>query len=63
YVAVARGGKYQGTPLDTQTPYLKTLLGFLGMTDVTFIYAEGFAMGPDAAALALSSARETIAAL
>lgn len=63
YVAVARGGKYQGTPLDTQTPFLKTLLGFLGMTDVTFIYAEGFAMGPDAAALALSSAREAIAAL
>jgi len=63
YIAVARGGKYLGTPIDTQTTYLKTMLGFLGMTDVTFIYAEGFAMGPDAAALALSSARESIAAL
>jgi FMN-dependent NADH-azoreductase len=63
YLAVARGGKYVGTPMDTQTTYLKTFLGFLGMTDVTFIYAEGFAMGPEAAALALSGARETIAAL
>ena len=63
YIAVARGGKYVGTPMDTQTTYLKTFLGFLGMTDVTFIYAEGFAMGPDAAALALSGAREQIAAL
>lgn len=63
YIVAARGGKYTGTPMDVQTPYLKTFLGFLGMTDVTFVYAEGFAMGPDAAALALSSAREAIAAL
>jgi FMN-dependent NADH-azoreductase len=63
YVVAARGGKYQGTPNDTQTPYLKTFLGFLGMTDITFIHAEGLAMGPDAAASALSNAREAIAAL
>lgn len=63
YITVARGGKYLGTPLDTQTTYLKTMLGFLGMTDVTFIYAEGFAMGPESAAAALSGAREAIAAL
>jgi len=25
------------------------VLGFLGMTDVSFIYAEGLAMGPEAA--------------
>ncbi len=62
-IAAARGGKYAGTPLDTQTEYLKSFLGFLGMTDVTFVYAEGFAMGPEAAALALSSAREAISAL
>jgi FMN-dependent NADH-azoreductase len=59
----ARGGKYSGTPNDSQTPYLKMFLGFLGMTDVSFIYAEGLAMGPDVAGAALASARETIAAL
>jgi FMN-dependent NADH-azoreductase len=63
YVVSARGGKYHGTPHDSQTPYLKSFLGFLGMTDVSFIYAEGLAMGPDAANAALASAREAIAAV
>ncbi|WP_213299251.1 FMN-dependent NADH-azoreductase [Paraburkholderia sacchari] len=62
YVVSARGGKYHGTPNDSQTPYLKSFLGFLGMTDVNFIYAEGLNMGPDAAGAALASAREAIAA-
>jgi FMN-dependent NADH-azoreductase len=48
YVALARGGRYRGTPADTQVPYLSTVLGFLGMTDVHYVYAEGLAMGADA---------------
>ena len=48
YVALARGGRYRGTANDTQTPYLKLILGFLGMTDVHLIYAEGLNMGPEA---------------
>jgi FMN-dependent NADH-azoreductase len=63
FVVSARGGKYLGTPNDSQTPYLKTFLGFLGMTDVSFIYAEGLNMGPEAAGAAMASARESIAAL
>lgn len=43
-VLAARGGMYQGTEIDTQTKYLKDVLGFVGMTDVNFIYAEGLAM-------------------
>ncbi|MDN7741923.1 MULTISPECIES: FMN-dependent NADH-azoreductase [Burkholderia] len=62
FVVSARGGKYLGTPNDTQTPYLKTFLGFLGMTDVSFIHAEGLNMGPDAETAALAAAREAIAA-
>ncbi|MDR6379319.1 MULTISPECIES: FMN-dependent NADH-azoreductase [Paraburkholderia] len=62
YVVSARGGKYAGTPNDSQTPYLKSFLGFIGMTDVNFIYAEGLNMGPDAAGAALAAAREAIAA-
>ena len=50
YVALARGGLYRDTPNDSQVPYLKSVLGFLGMTDLHFIYAEGLAMGPEAAA-------------
>lgn len=49
YIALARGGLYRDTVKDAQVPYLKNVLGFLGMTDVNFIYAEGLAMGPDVA--------------
>ena len=63
YVVLARGGVYRDQPSDTMVPYLKTVLGFLGMSDVSFIYAEGLAMGPDAEAAALASARAQIAEL
>lgn len=63
YVALARGGIYRDTPADSQVPYLKAVLGFLGMTDVEFIYAEGLAMGPEAEQKALASAAAQIEAL
>lgn len=56
YVALARGGLYRDTAKDSQVPYLKSVLSFLGMTDVHFIYAEGLAMGPDAAEKAFAQA-------
>jgi FMN-dependent NADH-azoreductase len=60
YVALARGGLYRDTPADTQVPYLKSVLGFLGMTDIQFVYAEGLAMGPEAEQKALASAEAQI---
>lgn len=39
----ARGGSYAGTPLDVQLPYLKSVLGFMGITDVEVVLAEGMA--------------------
>jgi FMN-dependent NADH-azoreductase len=60
YVTLARGGQYRDTAADTQVPYLKTVLAFLGMTDVQFVYAEGLAMGPEAEQQALASARAQI---
>lgn len=62
YVALARGGLYRDTPADTQVPYLRTVLAFLGMTDVEFIYAEGLAMGPDAERQGLANAQAQIEA-
>jgi FMN-dependent NADH-azoreductase len=62
YVALARGGKYRGTAADSQVPYLKTVLGFLGMTDVHFIYAEGLNMGAEAAAEGFAQAEADLAA-
>jgi FMN-dependent NADH-azoreductase len=63
YLALARGGRYRGTAADSQTPYLKTLLGFLGMTDVRFAYAEGLNMGEAAAQQGLAEARADIASM
>jgi FMN-dependent NADH-azoreductase len=62
YVALARGGRYRGTPADTQVPYLSTVLGFLGMTDVHYVYAEGLAMGADAERDGLAAAYAQIEA-
>ncbi|AKJ28179.1 FMN-dependent NADH-azoreductase [Caldimonas brevitalea] len=60
YVALTRGGRYRDTPSDTQVPYLRAVLNFLGMTDVQFVYAEGLAMGPEAEQQAWSQARTQI---
>ena len=63
YVALARGGLYRDTPADSQVPYLKSVLGFLGMTDVEFIYAEGLALGADSASQAFADAETQLASL
>lgn len=63
FVLTARGGKAEGTPSDTMTPYLRQMLAFLGMTDVTFIAAEGMAMGEAAALEGVALARQRIDAL
>jgi FMN-dependent NADH-azoreductase len=44
YVFAARGGLYAGTPNDSQTPYIRTFLSFIGMSDIEFVYAEGLAI-------------------
>jgi FMN-dependent NADH-azoreductase len=52
YVITSRGGAFRpGTPtehFDHQEPYLRHILGFIGLTDVTFIHAEN--QKPDAQA-------------
>lgn len=63
YVVLTRGGVYRDQPTDTVVPYLRTVLHFLGMSEVHFIYAEGLAMGPEAEARGLAQAREQIATL
>ncbi len=44
FVILSSGGVYAGTPIDgydQETPYLRNLLGFIGITDVTFVRAGG----------------------
>lgn len=59
YVFLARGGVYDGDA-DTQTPYLRQFLGFIGLTDSKFIYAQGLAMGEEARDRSLVQARRAI---
>ena len=66
-VASSRGGVYSegshAAPFDHQETYLKAAFGFLGITDISFVRAEGVAMGPEARTAALASARSATAAL
>jgi FMN-dependent NADH-azoreductase len=56
-VVAARGGVYAGNPaLDFQLPYLKSVLGFLGMTEIDVLEVEGTAYGPEAAEKAVVAA-------
>src|SRR5688500_12860820 len=47
YVFAARGGQYVGTPNDWQTQFVRYFLGFIGITDAEFVYAEGLALGDE----------------
>lgn len=51
-ILAATGGVYSSGPAqaaDFLVPYVRHLLGFIGITDVTVVRAEGLALGPDAA--------------
>ena len=60
YAFAARGGLYAGAPLDTQTPYVRDFLGFLGIRDVEFVFAEGLAIDAQRRDSALNAARAQI---
>ncbi|WP_448205744.1 FMN-dependent NADH-azoreductase [Azospirillum sp. sgz302134] len=66
-IASSRGGVYSTSEamsaLDHQESFLRTVLGFMGVTDVTVIRAEGVGMGPEARDKALDAAQRAIDAL
>jgi len=66
-VAAARGGAYTGDSpyafLDHQTPYLKLVLGFIGITDLHFAFAENQSRGPEAAEAGAKAGVEQVLAL
>ncbi|MCP3043081.1 FMN-dependent NADH-azoreductase [Xanthomonas euvesicatoria] len=55
-IASARGGMYADPTNDFQEPYLRQVLGFLGIDDISFVRAEGVAYSPQHRADALASA-------
>ncbi|HCM1474571.1 TPA: FMN-dependent NADH-azoreductase [Vibrio parahaemolyticus] len=62
-VVTTRGGIHKDSPTDNVTPYLRTVLGFVGITDVEFIYAEALNMGEDAASKGISEAQSQLATM
>ncbi|HUA80729.1 MAG TPA: NAD(P)H-dependent oxidoreductase [Dyella sp.] len=65
-IASSRGGIYSAGPaagLDFQETYLRTVLGFLGITNIEFVRAEGVNMSADHKVKAIASARDTITTL
>ncbi len=61
YVFATRGGRYAGTAFDTQTGFVRNVLGFIGIRDVEFVYAEGLNMGEESKATALQAAHAELA--
>jgi FMN-dependent NADH-azoreductase len=64
YVVVASGGVYSGGPMaanDMLVPYLKMILGFIGITDIEAIRAEAQSFGPEKAEKSLADAMDQVA--
>ena len=66
YIFTSSGGIYSEGPAaayDYLSTYLRTALGFIGITDISFIQTEGVSRGDEALANALAKTRASIAAL
>jgi len=66
YVMTARGGIYSEGPtvfFDFHEPYLRTVLGFIGIKDVGFVHLEGLKISPETAAKGLAKAHAKIETL
>jgi FMN-dependent NADH-azoreductase len=63
YIFATRGGTYAGTPADTQTPYLRDFLAFIGITDAEFVYAEGLAISDASRNAGLTAAKQKMESL
>jgi len=67
FIASSRGNVYTlgspSAPFEHHESYLTSVLGFIGLTDVTVVRAEGLAFGPEVRQAAMGKAREQIAAI
>ena len=67
YVFSSRGGAYPPKTafqqLDHQEPYLRRILGLIGLTQIEFVYADHQSSSPEAAAEGLARAEARLAAL
>lgn len=65
-IIIAQGGAYpEGSPAhayDLQTPYLQLIFGFIGITDIEFVYADGLNLGDEARERAIANAQSALKA-
>lgn len=65
-IITASGGSYpEGSPThsyDQQTPYLRLIFGFIGISDIEFIHADSLALGDTAHNLAIANAQTALKA-
>ena len=64
YLVVASGGVYSSGPMaanDMLVPYLKQILGFIGLSDIETIRAEAQSFGPEKAEKGVVAAMEQVA--
>ncbi|MBB1584096.1 FMN-dependent NADH-azoreductase [Serratia sp. OS31] len=59
----SRGGVHVGSETDAVTPYLRSVLGLMGIKEVQFVYAEGLDMKPHGRDSGLAAARHQIVEL
>lgn len=59
-VATAAGGVHGGQPTDFVEPYLRELFGFLGISDIEFVRADGIGLSPEHRAAAIATALRTL---
>ncbi|UTV29160.1 FMN-dependent NADH-azoreductase [Photobacterium atrarenae] len=59
-LVTTRGGMHKDGGTDHMIPYLKTVLGFIGITDVEVVYGEALAMGEEMAANGIAAAKSDL---
>lgn len=62
-ILTSRGGIHKGTATDLIEPYLRLFLGFIGITEVEFVFAEGIAYGPEVASKAQEDAKTALVSI
>ncbi|QCR36051.1 FMN-dependent NADH-azoreductase [Nissabacter sp. SGAir0207] len=62
-ILTTRGGMHKDTPADLLKPYLSLFLGFIGITDIEYVFAEGMGYGPEVASKSQEAAKGEIAQL
>jgi len=55
-IAASAGGEHSGQPTDFVEPYLRQVFGFLGVTDIEFVRADGVGLSPDHRAASIADA-------